>query len=97
LSENAGAFTPTKQFDLRFEPDGGKLSLSRLKGDSDLQNFGGEHGMRQKSRVRVWLHKLILPFSRIFLPFGFPASVSRDYLVYQYWDTLQVTQSLEID
>lgn len=35
----------------------------------------------------IWFKRLL---SDIFLPHGFPESVSRDYLEYQIWDTLQV-------
>lgn len=32
---------------------------------------------------------LVRIFKQIFLPHGYPDSVSRDYLSYQIWDTVQ--------
>lgn len=34
-------------------------------------------------------YALVRLFQRIFLPHGYPDSVSRDYIRYQIWDTVQ--------
>lgn len=34
----------------------------------------------------------VLFLQSVFLPQGYPESVSEDYLQYQFWDTLQVQQ-----
>jgi len=49
------------------------------------RNEGQRSGCAAKS-----CRSILRPLSRVFLPFGFPDSVSRDYLSFQLWDTLQV-------
>ncbi|XP_073350457.1 RUS family member 1 [Pagrus major] len=51
----------------------------------DRRRDGGESESRGKSIVGV--------FKSVFLPQGYPESVSNDYLQYQFWDTMQAFSS----
>ena len=47
-----------------------------------------------RSSEYLYVHSLSIVFQSVFLPQGYPDSVSDDYLTYQIWDTVQVTTSL---
>lgn len=50
-------------------------------GQTERRREGGEAKLRGNVLLRV--------FKRVFLPQGYPDSVSGDYLQYQFWDTVQ--------
>lgn len=45
--------------------------------------------IRSHGRIFMSIQALIQLFKDIFLPYGYPDSVSEDYLDYQIWDTAQ--------
>lgn len=55
-----------------------------------LTNDGRIHRVPSKSGSNLWSRfSLVEIFRQVFLPQGFPDSVTEDYVEYQLWDTLQ--------
>ena len=50
--------------------------------------MGGAVGQSYLMHVQITYYRILL--QEAFLPQGYPASVSDDYLAYQIWDTVQV-------
>ena len=71
-----------------------KLSYVRKTNGSDscknlLQKIS-EYDKLGTTVTGWWLNNILLTIRQIFLPFGYPDSVSRDYMQYQIYDTIQV-------
>ena len=61
-----------------------------VESESSVVKVAGVGGAEQRQR---WLDKARAWFTAVFLPEGFPATVSSDYLSYQLWDTVQAFAS----
>lgn len=50
--------------------------------------------LKKNSEWNVWHDAFCFIFQSVFLPQGYPDSVSGDYLEYQVWDTVQVIDDM---
>lgn len=80
MDESAGLVLATERY------GGGQVWTYAVKdGVMQRRRDGSEAGSRGNSVVGF--------FKSVFLPQGYPESVSSDYLQYQFWDTLQAFSS----
>lgn len=80
FSEHRGTFSKTKLYRKRNVEDNNEEDLEIVEEEGNLESVTRSS----------WALNLLLIFRRIFLPNGFPASVSSDYVEYQIYDTIQV-------
>lgn len=73
------------------EERGGRRRLEQEHGPGSFQSKGFSELHATSASFR--LTRQHLPFQSVFLPQGYPESVSGDYLHYQFWDTMQVTEN----
>lgn len=93
-SETRGAFSSTRKFTVKSD-DPKTLIVKETDGSEDdksgqpasIYPAGGKGGDGEKSKR---LQNLKLSLKQVFLPHGYPESVSGDYVNYQIWDTVQV-------
>jgi len=89
ISESEGAFAPTRQY--VFSESGALNVVEFYEGkrksqeDFDVGSVGRNNWISHGVFLRV---KVAL--RQVFLPYGYPQSVSKDYVEYQCWDTVQV-------
>ncbi len=81
LSEHRGTFSAVKVY------REAKGSLGLVEVEEETKE--GERGALGSKKLRWW-QATQLTFRQVFLPHGFPSSVSQDYTAYQIWDTVQV-------
>ena len=69
--------------------------LARLEHDSEDRSTAASASASagNLSFLRRWLAALVAVFTSLFLPVGYPASVTPDYFEFQCWDTLQAMSS----
>ncbi len=86
FSENRGAFAPSRKY--IFD----KKSSQPYKIVEEIQEQSNEKNEQEKRSVSSWswFQSLRIALRQVFLPHGYPQSVSKDYVTYQIWDTLQV-------
>jgi hypothetical protein len=65
------------------------MELNEFYGDDETATFSSARGWKQSRAPRL-TRKV---FAGIFLPKGYPSSVTEDFLVFQIWDTLQAVSS----
>ncbi|XP_068192527.1 RUS family member 1 isoform X1 [Antennarius striatus] len=75
------------------EPDNGSVWATERYGSAESWNYVGKDGATERRRNlregESTGNCIFGLFKRIFLPQGYPESVSKDYLQYQFWDTVQ--------
>uniref|UniRef100_A0A3P9IWX6 Zgc:162613 n=1 Tax=Oryzias latipes TaxID=8090 RepID=A0A3P9IWX6_ORYLA len=62
-------------------------------GSAESWKYVVQDGMMQRRKDGSSSFSLVGVFKSVFLPQGYPESVSEDYLQYQFWDTLQAFAS----
>lgn len=62
-----------------------------VKGERGVWSLEGEGP--EAERPVGWPRAVLSGAAALFLPAGYPSSVSSDYLAYQFWDTLQALSS----
>ncbi|CAG7785510.1 unnamed protein product [Allacma fusca] len=80
ISENRGLYSSNWNYIIR-KPGAGSDSREIIDRVAD-------EGTRNNEFTN-WFNKLRLTIRQVFLPYGYPASVSSDYLNYQIYDTIQ--------
>lgn len=60
---------------------------------SETHSSASSAAQSNLSFLRRWLASIVAAFTALFLPVGYPASVTADYLEFQIWDTLQAMSS----
>lgn len=89
-SESRGVFSNTRNYLVNVE-EPKKLVIAESSGFGE--NSGALLGRKfiqgNESKGR-WIQNFRLALSQIFLPYGYPDSVSADYINFQIWDTIQV-------
>ncbi|XP_061605222.1 RUS1 family protein C16orf58 homolog isoform X1 [Phyllopteryx taeniolatus] len=77
--------------------DCGALLATERYGSGESWQYVAKNGAMQRTRdgskAESSVNSLVGFFKNVFLPQGYPESVSGDYLQYQFWDTLQAFSS----
>lgn len=88
-SESQGVFSNTRNYIVN--PDEPKrLFVSEGYGSGQSKSLSPRQKSREKVSKRIWIQNLKQTLGQIFLPHGYPDSVSSDYINFQIWDTVQV-------
>lgn len=81
ISESRGLYSEKLSYVRKTSGPGSGNNLLQKIGDYD----------KLTKTVTGWrLNNILLTIRQIFLPYGYPDSVSTDYMQYQIYDTLQV-------
>lgn len=79
------------------EKDGGLVVASERYGSAESWKYWAKDGTlerrREGSEGQSTGNSVVGAFKSVFLPQGYPESVSDDYLQYQFWDTVQAFSS----
>ncbi|ODN06341.1 RUS1 family protein C16orf58 [Orchesella cincta] len=89
-SETRGAFSNIRHYAVNTD-DPKKLVIAEC--DPDEGQPSTKAGFDRSCHNRRNLQNVKLALRQIFLPHGYPESVSRDYVPYQIWDTVQAFAS----
>lgn len=79
------------------EKDRGVVLATERYGSAESWRYFGEDGVMERRRDgsegESRGKSMVAVFKSVFLPQGYPESVSEDYLQYQFWDTVQAFSS----
>ncbi|XP_029365320.1 RUS family member 1 [Echeneis naucrates] len=79
------------------EDDSRELLATESYGSAESWKYSAKDGQLQRSRDgsrgQSGRNSMVGFFKSVFLPQGYPESVSEDYLQYQFWDTVQAFSS----
>uniref|UniRef100_A0A3B3WGI6 RUS family member 1 n=1 Tax=Poecilia mexicana TaxID=48701 RepID=A0A3B3WGI6_9TELE len=79
------------------DKNGGLVLATERYGSGQTWKYSVSDGVMKRTRdgseAGLRSHSVVELFKSVFLPQGYPESVSSDYLQYQFWDTLQAFSS----
>ena len=94
LTEHRGTFSAVKVYKATAAASSSKESAeceAELVIEEQIADETGTDETKRRNGKK-WKQGIRLVFRQVFLPHGYPASVSTDYMAYQIWDTVQVSQ-----